>query len=169
MIHSQSLDSKTVALLRNLVVATYYVRDDLYLAVDCLKDKDLAAICRKLADDLAGNTAYLEQIILMQNEEPEFEDHMMSSLNTVVMMYLRKNQGDEGIISAIQQGYSYLSDKYYKSIAGTSDSETQKVLEKQKKDVDFAQRVLQKIIYASDCDQPYISTAISNSRANRNL
>lgn len=70
MIRQHSLDSETIARLRQLVVSAYSGRDDLYAAAKQLTDQDLSVICRKLADDLGGNTAVLEQIIVMQGAEP---------------------------------------------------------------------------------------------------
>jgi hypothetical protein len=69
-IHPHSLDSQTIERLRDLVAATYGGRDDLYQAAANLEDVELAAICRKLADNLAGNSAYLAQILAMHGEPP---------------------------------------------------------------------------------------------------
>ena len=57
MIHQHSLVAETLARLRQLVVSAYSGRDDLYAAARQLTDQDLSIICRKLADDLGGNTA----------------------------------------------------------------------------------------------------------------
>lgn len=48
MIHPHSLDSTTIARLRQLVVSAYSGRDDLYAAAEQLTDQDLSVICHKL-------------------------------------------------------------------------------------------------------------------------
>jgi hypothetical protein len=145
MIRPHSLDSETISRLRQLVIATYGGRDDLYAAGKQVGDEDLAVICGKLADDLAGRTADLEQIILMHNEEPGFEEALTSELSAEIMAFLRKERGDKGIVSAVQQEQSDLHKQYDETIAATHDPAAQEVLEQQKKGVDFAEHVLRQV------------------------
>jgi uncharacterized protein (TIGR02284 family) len=145
MIRPHSLDSKTIARLRQLVVATYSGRDDLYTAAEQVGDDDLSVICRKLADNLAGHAADLEQIILMHNEEPGFEDALTSTLSYEILQFLRKGRGDNGIISVVQKEQSDIQKQYDATIAAARDPAAHEVLEKQKKDVNFAERVLRRV------------------------
>jgi hypothetical protein len=145
MIRPHSLDSETIARLRHLVVATYSGRDDLYAAAAQVTDKDLGDICCKLADDLAGNAAYLEQIIIMHDEDPGYVNAIASSLGEKIMKLVRARRGDQGIVSAVQQKQMKLREKYEATIDAMHDSEAHSLLETQKKAVEFAEHVLRKV------------------------
>jgi uncharacterized protein (TIGR02284 family) len=151
MIHPYSLDPETIAQLRQLVATNYAGRDDLYTAAEHLDDEDLSAICRKLADDLAGNTAFLEQIIVMHGAEPGFAEKVAFTLGEEIMQFLRSGRGDQSIVSAMQDKQGQLREKYDETIAATDNPEAQSILEQQKKDVDFAERVLRQV---SPADKP---------------
>ena len=145
MIHPHSLDPQTIERLRELVIATYTGRDDLYLAADHLNDEELAAICRKLADDLAGNSAHLEQIIVMHGEKPGSDEKIRAVLGHEIMKFLREHGRDTAILSAAKETQKELRGQYDATIAATGDSEAQGVLKKQRRDVEFAERVLGRI------------------------
>jgi uncharacterized protein (TIGR02284 family) len=145
MIHPGSLDSETIERLRKLIATTYGGRDDLYAAANQLNDEDLSAICRKLADDLAGDTAYLEQIIVMHGQQPEVQNAVTSTLSEAIMKLLRKSRGDEGIVSAAKQRQSQLRQRYNETIAATGHPEAHAILDEQKKHVEFAERVLRQV------------------------
>jgi hypothetical protein len=127
------------------VVATYSGRDDLYAAAAQVNDEDLGKICCKLADDLAGSAAYLEQIIIMHDGEPGYASAVTSVLGEEIMKLLRAGRGDQGIVSAVQQEQTKLREKYDATIAATHDTETHALLETQKRDVEFAESVLRKV------------------------
>ncbi len=145
MIRPYSLDSETIGQLRQLVVANYGRRDDLYVAAEQLGDQDLAAICRKLADDLAANTAHLEQIIVMHGKEPGFREAAASAMGHELMSLLRKGRGDQMLVSAVEREQSELRGQYDETIAATHDADARSLLEEQKKDVEFAEQVLRRI------------------------
>lgn len=145
MIHPQSLDTNTIDLIYQLVVATYNERDELYAAAEYLKDEDLSVICRKLAQEMAGNNSYLIQIILMHHEDENIEETLKESNSPEEMMAICNRKGDHGIICAVQKGQNALRRKYDKAIAATSENEMHEILVEQKKDIDFAERVLRKI------------------------
>jgi uncharacterized protein (TIGR02284 family) len=154
MIRPHSLESESIARLRHLAAATYAGRDDLYAAAGQVGDEDLSTICRKLADDLADHTAYLEQIIAMHGEEPGFKEAVTSALSEEIMRFLRKGRGDQGIISAVRETQSELREQYDATIAATPDPEAQSILEEQKRDVGFAERVLRKVAPPDPQDAP---------------
>jgi len=145
MIRPGSLNPETIARLRRLVEATYGRRDDLYAAARQLNDDDLSTICHKLADDLAGNTTFLQQIILMHEAEIGSENAAVSALCDEIMKFLRKGRGDQGVIAAVQQEQSELREKYDAAIADTPEAEMQAILQQQQRSVDFAERVLRQV------------------------
>jgi uncharacterized protein (TIGR02284 family) len=145
MICPGSFNPETIARLRRLVEATYGGRDDLYAAAKQLNDDDLSAICRKLADELAGNTTFLQQIILIHGAEIGSEKAAVSALGDEIMKFLRKGRGDQGIIAAVQQEQSELREKYDAAIADTAEAEMKAILQQQQKSVDFAERVLRQV------------------------
>jgi uncharacterized protein (TIGR02284 family) len=128
-----------------LAATTYSGRDDLYAAASQVSNEDLAIICRRLAEDLAGNTASLEQIIAIHGAEPGFKEAVASALGEEIMRLLREGHGDHGVISVVQAEQRSLRGEYEATIAATHDAEAQALLERQRRDVDFAERVLRKI------------------------
>jgi rubrerythrin len=145
MIRPYSLDAETLDRLRQLAVAAYGGRDDLYLAAAKINDRELAEICSKLADDLASHAAFLNQIIIMHDEEPGFESVAKSLLGEEIMKLLKKGRGDEGIVSAVERDQIELRKRYEATIAATPDAEVQSILEMQKRDIEFGEHVLHKI------------------------
>ncbi len=126
MIRPHSLDPETILRLRLLAATTYSGRDDLYAAASQVSNEDLAIICRRLADDLAGNTAFLEQIIAIHGAEPGFKEAVASALGEEIMRLLREGHGDHGVISVVQAEQRSLRGEYEATIAATHDAEAQR-------------------------------------------
>ncbi len=136
------IDSRTIERLRGLVAAMYGGRDELYAAADHLGNDDLKAICRTLADDLADDTAYLEQIIVSHGREPGFKQSVTSALSEEIMRLFREGRGEEGVVSKAKQGQSELRERVDETIGATGDAEVQSLLDLQKQHIEFAERVL---------------------------
>jgi len=136
------LNVETLERLRELAGAMYGGRDELYAAAKEVGDEDLAVICRTLADDLAGDTAYLEQIIVKHGHEPGFEKAVTSTLSDAIMKILRQGRGDEGVVSQAKQAQTELRERMDETIAQSDDPEVHAVLDQQKQHLDFAERVL---------------------------
>jgi hypothetical protein len=136
------IDDQTAECLRKLVVAMYEGRDDLYAAAAHLDNEDLAEICHKLADDLAGDTAYLEQIVVSHGIGPGFEEAVTSALSDQIMRLFREGRGDEGVIFRAGEAQSELHERIEETIGATTDAEVQSLLDQQKRHIQFAERVL---------------------------
>ncbi len=136
------IDDPTIERLRQLAVAMYGGRDELYAAASHLSNDDLAAICRTLADDLAGDTADLEQIIVSHGREPGFEEAVTSALGEEIMILFRERGGDEGVVSKAKQAQAELREVVDETIGATADPEVQALLDQQKRHIEFAGRVL---------------------------
>lgn len=145
VIHPHSLDSQTIERLRTLVAATYSGRDDLYQAAANLEDAELAAICRNLADDLAGSSAHLTQILAMHGKQPSDTGNVKAVLTHEIMRLIREHERDKGILSAAKEVERGLGDQYDATIAATTNAEAQALLENQKKEVEFGEKVLRHI------------------------
>ena len=144
-IHPHSLDSQTIERLRDLVAATYSGRDDLYQAAANLEDAELAAICRKLAEDLAGNSAHLAQILAMHGTKASDTGHVKAALTGEIMRFIREHEHDKGVLSAAKEVERGLGDQYDATIAATGNAEAQALLKKQKEEVEFGEKVLRHI------------------------
>lgn len=144
-IHPHSLDSRTIERLRDLAAATYSGRDDLYLAADNLEDAELAAICRKLADDLAGNGAHLAQILAMHGTEASDTGNVKAAQTDEIIRSIREHEHDKGVLSVAKEVERGLGDQYGATIAATGNAEAQALLKKQKEKVEFGEKVLRHI------------------------
>ncbi|MEN6494269.1 MAG: PA2169 family four-helix-bundle protein [Thermoguttaceae bacterium] len=153
-IQPHSLDPQTIERLRDLVAATYTGRDDLYRAAANLEDSDLSAICHKLADELAGNSAHLSQILAMHGTKPHDAKSVTAVLTEEIMRFLREHEHDKGILSAANKVECGLRERYDTTIAATENAETQALLKKQREDVEFGEKVLRQIAKAGSGDSP---------------
>ena len=136
------IDDPTIERLRELVSAMYGGRDELYAAAEQLDNEDLAVICRTLADDLAGDTAYLEQIIVGHGREAGYREAVTSALSEEIMKLFREGRGEEGVVSKAKQGQSELRERVDETIGATQDAEVQSLLAHQKRHIELAERVL---------------------------
>ncbi len=127
----------------------YGGRNELYSAASHLNDDDLKATCQSLADDLAGETTYLEQIVVSHGREPGFEEAITSALSDHVMKLLRERGGDESIVSMAKQAQSELRGVLDEAIDSTRDREVQSLLDQQRRHVEFAERVLRQAARAA--------------------
>ena len=143
------IDPDTIDRLRKLVAAMYGGRNELYAAAGQLSNEDLAAICQSLADDLAGDTAYLEQIIVSNGRQPGFDEAVTSALCEQIMKLFRERGGDEGIVSKAKQAQCELRQVVDETIGATCDPEVQWLLDQQRRHVDFAERVLRQAARAA--------------------
>jgi uncharacterized protein (TIGR02284 family) len=145
MLQPGTFDSETVRQIRHIVGTTYAGRDDLYAAADQLQDGDLAVICRNLADDLAGKSVYLTQLIAINGDDPTAEHKVASALTDEIMRFLRNERGDAGIVAAVKESQQRLREDYDQTIAAMRHPEAHAVVEEQKRGVEFAERVLRKV------------------------
>lgn len=136
------IDSETIEQLRRLVVAMYGGRNELYAAAGHVSNDDLREICRKLADDLAGDAAYLEQIIVSHGREPGFNEAVTSALSDQIMQLFRDRRGDEGVVSQAKQAQTEVRERVDETIDATADTEVKSLLDQQKQHIEFAERVL---------------------------
>ncbi len=127
----------------------YGGRNDLYAAASHLNNDDLKAICETLADDLAGETTYLEQLIVSHGCEPGFEDAITSAFSDQLMKLFRERGGDESIVSMAKQAQSELRGVMDDAIDSTHDPEVQSMLDQQRRHIEFAERVLRQAARAT--------------------
>lgn len=144
-IRPDSLDHETIERLRELVATTYAGRDDLYEAARNLKDEDLVAICRKLAEDLAANSTHLAQILAMHGKESGGASNVRAVLTEEIIRYLHGLENDKGVLSAAKAVERGVREQYEATIAATNDPETQALLKKQREEAAFGEQVLRRI------------------------
>ena len=102
------IDDETIEQLRKLVAAMYGGRNGLYAAAGHLDSGELKLICRSLAEHLAGETTYLEQIVVSHGRAQGFEEAVTSALSDQIMKLLRDRGGDEFVVSKAKQAQSEL-------------------------------------------------------------
>jgi uncharacterized protein (TIGR02284 family) len=144
-IRPHSLDPQTVERLRVLVATTYAGRDDLYQVAVHLDDAELASICRKLADELAGNSAHLAQILAMHGTEADDSGAISAVLTDEIVRFLREHERDKGVLSAAKDVERGVRDQYDATIAATENPEAQALVKKQREEADFGEKVLRHI------------------------
>lgn len=154
MIRPYTLDTDMLQRIRQLVGNLYCGRDDLYQIAEQLTDKELAAICNKLADDLAAKNSHWEQIMLMHGEQPDIQEDLTMVLGAEIMKFLREGQSDKERVNLAQDEESKLAQEYEETIVAVRDPEAQALLKKQKEDVEFGKRVLGQIAKGAEGNKP---------------
>lgn len=61
------------------------------------------------------------------------------------MRFIREHEHDKGVLSAAKEVERGLGDQYGATIAATANAEAQAILEKQKEEVEFGEKVLRHI------------------------
>src|SRR5208283_5251130 len=92
------------------------------------------------------HTIHLRQIIAMHGQDPEVEDAVTSTLSDEILHLLRRNRGDQGVVSAVREERGELREQYNATLAAVGDPERgARGSWVQKRDFDFAERVLRQV------------------------
>jgi hypothetical protein len=136
-------DRCSVDSIQDLLVELFRVRDSLSASADMLADVDQCFICRKLSSQIGGNAADLQQIVFASGAlpvEPRSDYSVRKSLSTAL-----KRNGPPGVLKKVEHAERVLFEKYEQAMRRLDDPELTGLLEKQREDIEFADRVLSRL------------------------
>jgi len=148
--NDRKVDQESIQCLRRLIRSNFVARDELYAAARALDDEMLAEICRRLADDLGGNAADLQQLLAGLGAEPAEPDRVARRLHEIVMEMLEQRQGQASVIAEAEAAEHQLREVYDEVIAATPDDQVEGLLKTQREDVVFGEKVLHKVKEADE-------------------
>ena len=137
------IDQTTLDELQDLIRTNLVARDSLYTAAENLDNETLQKICRRLADELGGHVAELEQFLLANHAQPvDPDDKVVSLLRAIVLDAL---QQDSATVTALRMGEKcaqQLKSQYQEAIENTGNRRAQGLLHQQQKTVESGEDVL---------------------------
>ena len=145
MLPTQNIDSMTLQKVRELVRSNFAARDELYAAAEELDDEALSGICRRLADDLGGNAADLQQLLMVEGQSPAEPDGVVRRLQEIVIETLASRHGPNTVLAEAEAAEQQLKEDYDSVIEATPDDQVEGLLRSQREDVAFGATVLRKV------------------------
>lgn len=141
----QPPDEVTRQRIRALIQANFAGRDDLYAAADAFDSETLTLICRKLAEDLAGNAMELQQIARAAGMEKVNYRKVGSQLQADLTEMLQQRGGDQAVLEEAQECEQLIRAEYDQAIAETESPAVEEVLRRQREKVEFGESVIQEV------------------------
>jgi hypothetical protein len=129
----ESRDMDSCRRARGLIDATYGGRDDLCAAASRLSDEQLSEICRRLADDLAAQPAYVERLGLGPGAATNW-------LSAAILRFFQ-DRARCRVLTAAGGGTGGTADHYDIAIAATGDPQARALLRAQSDHLTFAERI----------------------------
>ncbi|MEZ6097811.1 MAG: hypothetical protein R3E01_02455 [Pirellulaceae bacterium] len=136
-------DRSTVDSIQDLLSELFGARDTLGAAAEVLADADDRYICRKLSFQLGGYAADLQQIVSasgVQPAGPRSDHDARQSLSSI-----QKHIGPNGVLDTAEQTEQMLTEKYEQTMGHLNDPEVTGLLERQREDVEFGDRILRRL------------------------
>ena len=99
-------------------------------------------VCRKLADHLAGHAAELQQLLLA-NGGDHIEPLDMYSVAEAFFTAAKRREGEAGVLSVAEECERIVKERFDEVIEVTKRDDTAAMLERQRDDIEFGERVLQ--------------------------
>lgn len=134
-------DKTTVGGLQELLKTLFTRRDELYAVAELLSDEDHSRICRRLADQLGGHAADLQQIILSNGDKPALPTSRKQAATRLDQVTAQGRSA----LAAAEQFEQDLRQRYDQTIAWMSDREIEGLLCKQRDEVEFGVCVLRSL------------------------
>ncbi len=143
-------DRTTLNELQELLRVLYRRRDELYAVAVLLQVDDHTRICCRLADQLGGHAADLEQIIIANGVRP------VAPSSTKHSSDLHERMASEGrsALATAEQFEHDMSQHYDRTIECVADREVEGLLCKQRDEIEFGVCVLRNLNTSSAvCDE----------------
>jgi uncharacterized protein (TIGR02284 family) len=140
------IDPTTEELVQDLIRTNLASRDSLYAAADKLTGAAVEKVCRRLAEELGGNVAELQQFLLTRGVQPVGpHDELAVKLRDVLVEVLRRESSEERIVAKAAECEHALRAQYDAVIQETPNSHVEGVLHQQRKDVELGEEILEAI------------------------
>lgn len=127
--------------IQELIESNFSGRDELYAAAESLDDAARQRVCRRLAQHLAGHAAHLQQIVSASGTDPAGPLDL-EAIAAALFDLARMHSGERGVLKAAAEGESNLKQDYDRAIHATDDRDTEDLLKRQRKQVEFGEQVL---------------------------
>jgi uncharacterized protein (TIGR02284 family) len=135
------LDEATLRKLQRLVEANFAGRDELYAAANSLNSADRENVCKRLAEHLAANAIELQQILAASGADPASPPDTQAVAKRLFQL-AKANRGSERVLDAAESCEINLKYEYDLAIQDTPNREAEAMLERQRDDVEFGQRMI---------------------------
>jgi uncharacterized protein (TIGR02284 family) len=140
------IDQSTLDLVQDLIRTNLVSRDSLYAAADKLDGPALQRVCRRLADELGGHVADLQQLLLGRGQKPVGpEDELVKKLRFVVLEVLQQRPTAQDVVIEAEGRARWLKKEYDAAIAQAEDRQIKSLLHLQRKNAEFGGEVLEAI------------------------
>ena len=135
------MDRSTLPCLQELIRVNFAARDELYAAAGSVDDEGYRVICQRLADQLAGHAAELQQVVLANEGDPGDCGETYLTAETLFNA-VKCDRGEVGVIAAAEDCERRVRQRYNRAIESTSDLEVAGLLRRQCNNVEFGEHVL---------------------------
>jgi uncharacterized protein (TIGR02284 family) len=140
------IDPATAEKVQDLIRTNLASRDTLYAMADNLSGPALEKVCRRLADELGGNVAELQQLLLTRGVEPvEPDDALATMLRDALLEVLRQEPSYGTIVEKASECEHALKKQYETAINETQNKRVEGVLYQQRKEVELGEEVFEAI------------------------
>jgi uncharacterized protein (TIGR02284 family) len=137
------IDQATLDEIQDLIRTNLVSRDSLYAAAKNLDSETLQRICRRLADELGGHVAELQQFLLIRHKQPIGpEDELVSKLRVIVLDALQHSPAEVNALEAGEKCAQQLKQQYEDAIDNTGNLQAKGILHQQRKTVESGEDVL---------------------------
>lgn len=135
-------DESTVTRLCELLPQLLKARDELYAAVDLIRDPEIQAICRWMGDRHGGHAAVVEQIIAASCGSANVTEPDYSATDVDSML---AKMGPPNLLWAIERCEHDVTERYDEAIREIKDLDVRDLLVRQRDDSVFADCVLRNL------------------------
>jgi uncharacterized protein (TIGR02284 family) len=140
---SNQIKRETLDTIQDVIRTNLVSRDGLYAAAAKLDGQALRRICTRLADELGGNVADLQQLLLARGQKPVGpDDELVRKLRAVVLEVLQQQPSPQHIVAEAEECARVLKKEYDAALTQTDDPQIKNVLHRQRQEAEFGGDVL---------------------------
>jgi uncharacterized protein (TIGR02284 family) len=140
------IEQATAEKVQDLIRTNLANRDTLYAMADKVSGAAVEKVCRRLADELGGNVAELQQLLLTRGIKPvEPDDEVYATLRDALREVLCQEPSFQAIVEKASECEHALKEQYDTAINEAQNKRVEGVLHQQRKEVELGQEVFEAI------------------------
>ena len=137
------ISQPTLDAIQDLIRTNLVSRDGLYAAAQNLDNETLQRIVRRLADELGGHVAELQQFLVARHEQPVGPgDQVVAKLRVIVLDALKDGRAEADTLEAGEKCTHQLKERYEEALETTENLRAKGILHQQHKVVESGEEVL---------------------------